>query len=101
MVGLASNDWSGLPISLRKLGTGVGQGDNHQIKCCYCCLGIAQNAQLLKKRAWPLHLIGVNAPHAALYNDVGRIFHVGRSHGGCAVRTTEAQYHADVLYLIL
>ncbi len=42
--------------------------NNYQIKCCYCCLGITPNAQLLKKSAWPLHIIGVKVPHAARYN---------------------------------
>ncbi len=32
---------------------------------CWCSLGIAPRAQLLKKSAWLLHLIGDEAPPAA------------------------------------
>ncbi len=35
------------------------------LRNCCCCLGKAQRAQLLKKSAWLLHLIGNKAPPAA------------------------------------
>ncbi len=53
-----------MPISRLRPRSSI-KGDNCGCRCCcYCSLGLAPGAQLLKKSTWLLHLIGDKAPPA-------------------------------------